>query len=220
MCRISACPWNSYRHTLIPVRKNWESIASPSAFVRTNTISLQVEGTSLSPATPQMWRRCARMMGERPRPRLSDVERASTAVVLKASTPCMDSAIDASTAYRMIAGRSTTGLPLPPRPGLPLLPPPGPGPPPPPPPLIPPSPPPPLGRTTPSPGPYPRSPCPPPPPSLPPVGSPPLTLLPPPPTLFMPSNGDGTLLPLRAPPPLMPPPHSSALGFDRSARGG
>ena len=42
MCRRSACPWNSYRHTLIPVKKNWYSSASPSAFVHANIIYLQV----------------------------------------------------------------------------------------------------------------------------------------------------------------------------------
>ena len=52
ICRRSACPWNSDRHELIPVRKNWESSDRPYAFIRANAISLQMEGMSLSPAMP------------------------------------------------------------------------------------------------------------------------------------------------------------------------
>ena len=222
MCRRSACPWNYDRHMLIPVRKNWESSARPSAFVRDNAISIQMEGTYFSPSTPQMWRRCACMMGEMPRPRSSAAERASTAAVVTAATPCMDAAIDASAADQMIAGRSTTGLPPPPRLRLPPLPPPGPVPlllPLPPPTLLLPPPPPPR-RTPPSPGLYPGPPCNPP-PSPPPGGIPPPPPSPPPPTLSLPSTGECQIL--CAPPLLMlppPPPNRGALGSDRSARGG
>ena len=72
------------------------------------------------------------MMRERPRPRMSAVERASTAAAVTAVTPCTAAAIDASTADQIIAERSTEELPPAIRPGLLLLPPlpPGPGPPP------------------------------------------------------------------------------------------
>ena len=42
----------SDRHALIPIRKNWDSSARPSIFIRANVISLQMEGTPLYPATP------------------------------------------------------------------------------------------------------------------------------------------------------------------------
>ena len=40
------CPWKSYRHVLIPARKNWDRSARPSAFVRANSVFIQMEGTS------------------------------------------------------------------------------------------------------------------------------------------------------------------------------
>ena len=151
MCRISAWPWKMDWHALIPVRKNCDSSARPSAFVRANFISLQMEGTSSSPATPQMWWRWYLMMRDRPRSRSSAAERASTADIVTATTPYIVAAIDALTADRIIVGRSTFGLPPASSLGLLLLlpPPPGTDPSPSLAPLGPPPPPPPMGRVLP-----------------------------------------------------------------------